>query len=131
MSAHKNLPIYRLAQQLVSHLHQSTRKAPRDLRHTLVQRLLDESVEICVRIVLANRTDSADRTTRAKRITAAMESIARVDVLLLVAREQHCLSMGAAAVAMEHIDKLGGQAHRWGAHTLGHGGQPESKPSRR
>lgn len=48
MSTHKNLPIYREAGRLVAHLHQSTRKAPRDLRHTLIQRLLDEATEVCV-----------------------------------------------------------------------------------
>lgn len=127
MSAHKNLPIYREALRLVGHLHQSTRKAPRDLRHTLIQRLLDEATETCVLIASANR---ATGEVRAERIEALTEAITRVDVLLLVAREQHCLSIGAAAVGMEHIDALGKQAHGWGKHTLGHGDRPESKASK-
>lgn len=131
MSAHKNLPIYRDAQRLVGHLHQSTRKAPRDLRHTLVQRLLDESIEICVRIASANRTDSSDKAERALRIEAVQETISRTDVLLIVAREQRCLSTGAAAVAMEAIDKLGAQAFGWAKKTLGHRDQPESRASKR
>jgi len=35
----KQLPVYKEAQRLVSLLHEATRKAPRDLRHTLVNRL--------------------------------------------------------------------------------------------
>ncbi len=54
MAIHKHLPIYRDAQRLVTELHDTTRKAPRDLRYTLVQRLLDEAVELCVDIADEN-----------------------------------------------------------------------------
>lgn len=126
MTAHQGLPIYREAIRLVGHLHQCTRKAPRDLRHTLVQRLLDESVQACVHIAMANKADKRDR---ADTIASLSATIARIDVLLTVAREQRCLSIGAAAVAMEHVDALGKQAHGWGRHTTSHSGKPESEPS--
>lgn len=126
MTAHQGLPIYREAMRLTAHLHQCTRKAPRDLRHTLVQRLLEESVQACVHIAAANKAATANR---AAAIAALSATITRIDVLLHVAREQHCLSTGAAAVAMEHIDALGKQAHGWGRHTNSHGGKPESGPS--
>jgi hypothetical protein len=104
MAPSANLPIYREAYRLVSHLHQSTRKAPRDLRHTLVQRLLDESVELCVDISDANRNSGA---VRAESLTRLQRRVGRVDTLLTIAREQHCLSTGAAAVGMEHVDAQG------------------------
>jgi hypothetical protein len=87
MAPSANLPIYREAYRLVSHLHQSTRKAPRDLRHTLVQRLLDESVELCVDISDANRNSGA---VRAESLTRLQRRVGRVDTLLTIAREQHC-----------------------------------------
>ncbi len=126
MTAHQGLPIYREAIRLVGHLHQCTRKAPRDLRHTLVQRLLDESVQACVHIATANKADTRDRATA---IAALAATITRIDVLLGVAREQRCLSLGAAAIAMEHVDALGKQTHGWGRHTNSHGGKPASGPS--
>lgn len=114
MTAAKHLPIYRDAYRLVAHLHQVTRKAPRDLRHTLVQRLLDETVECCVDIADANRATGPDRAARIERLAGR---ISRVDTLLTIAMEQHCLSTGAAAVAMEHADALARQAHGWARHT--------------
>ena len=94
MAAAKHLPIYREAYRLVAHLHQATRKAPRDLRHTLVQRLLDETVECCVDIADANRASGEDRAARIDRLA---NRIHRVNTLLTVAMEQRCLSTGAAA----------------------------------
>lgn len=121
MAPHANLPIYRSAYRLVSHLHQATRKAPRDLRHTLVQRLLDEAVEVCVDVADANRNSSQDRIAV---LMSLQRRIGRLDTLLQVAREQHCLSTGAAAVALGHLDELGRQAHGWTRSTRqdsGHG----------
>ncbi len=115
MAATANLPIYRSAYRLVSHLHSATRKAPRDLRHTLVQRLLDESVEICVEIADANRNSGP---TRKDLLSQLQRRVGRVDTLLQIAREQHCISTGAAAVAMEHIDQLAKQSTGWQKATI-------------
>ena len=50
MAAAKHLPVYKEASRLVRHLYETTKKAPRELRYTLVQRLLAESVELIVDI---------------------------------------------------------------------------------
>lgn len=109
MARVKNLPIYREAQRLVTHLHQCTRKAPRDLRHTLIQRLLDETIETCVDIADANRATQ----TRPDILDRLASRTHRVGTLLNVAMEQRCVSTGAAAVAMQHIDSLTRQTHGW------------------
>jgi len=106
----KQLPVYKEAQRLVSLLHESTRKAPRDLRHTLVQRLLSEAVEIIVDIDTANKQSNQDRVDA---IRSAQQRVARLDVLLFVSMEQRCLSRKAAVKAMAHIDGLGKQLHGW------------------
>ena len=110
MAKVKQLPIYKEAQRLVSVLHDTTRKAPRDLRHTLVQKLLSESVELIVHIDSANKSSMEKRL---EHIQTAQKCVARLDVLLFVSLEQRCLSKGAAAKAMEHIDSLGKQVHGW------------------
>lgn len=136
MAAAKHLPIYREAYRLVAHLHAATKKAPRDLRHTLVQRLLDEAVECCVDIADANRATGPERVDRINRLASR---VARVETLLAVAMEQRCMSTGAAAVAMERTDSLARQTHGWARHTrrpgadtpktAGHGLLPEPDPS--
>lgn len=126
MARHKNLPIWRDAHRLVDQLHATTRKAPRDLRYTLVQQLISEAVEICVDIADANR---ATGTHRSDRLANLQRRTTRVDVLLQVAMDQHCISLGAAANAMETLDAVSRQAHGWAKHTnVGHG-QPEPAPS--
>lgn len=110
MAKVKQLPIYKEAQRLVSLLHDTTRKAPRDLRYTLVQKLLSESVELIVDI------DSANKSSMEKRVAyiqTAQQRVTRIDILMFVSLEQRCLSKGAAIKAMEHIDALGKQVHGW------------------
>ena len=106
----KQLPVYKEAQRLVSLLHEATRKAPRDLRHTLVQKLLTEAVELIVNIDTANRNELE---ARVKNIQLAQQRVARLDILLFVSMEQRCLSRKAAIKAMEHVDGLGKQLHGW------------------
>lgn len=117
MAKSKSLPAYKEAQRLVSVLHETTRKAPKELRLTLVQRLLSESVEVIVDIDTANRLQGH---ARANQIERAKRRSARLDVLLFVAMEHRCLSKGAAGKAMEHIDDLRRQLHGWGKQTTDH-----------
>lgn len=67
MAIHKHLPIYRDAQRLVHQLTESTRKAPRDLRYTLVQQLVNESVELCCDIAPHRRSLRRSTVKRANR----------------------------------------------------------------
>ena len=106
----KQLPVYKEAQRLVSQLHDSTRKAPRDLRHTLVQKLLTEAVELMVDIDSANRNEL---DVRVEHIQFAQQRVARLDVLLFVSMEQRCLSRKAAFKSIENVDNLGKQLHGW------------------
>lgn len=122
----KHLPIWRDAHQLVHTLYQSTRKAPRELRHTLVTQILTEAVEVCVHIDTANRRRGQER---ADAIAQLQTSIARVSVMLPIALEHRCLSTGAAATAIEHTDAVSRQAHGWRESTLSPSQQPDPEPS--
>lgn len=117
MAKSKSLPAYKEAQRLVSTLHETTKKAPKELRHTLVQRLLSESVELIVDIDTANRVQGH---ARSNQIAKAQKRNSRIDVLLFVAMEQRCLSKGAAAKAIQHLDQLGKQLHGWARQTASH-----------
>jgi len=77
MAKSKSLPAYKEAQRLVSTLHETTKKAPKELRYTLVQRLLSESVELIVDIDTANRLQGH---ARGNQITKAQRRNARLDV---------------------------------------------------
>lgn len=110
MAKSKDIKAYKEAQRLVMKLHETTKKAPKELRFTLVQRLLSESVEMIVDIDSANRARGQDRV---EKLELAKKRNARLDVLLFVAMEQRCLSKDAAAQAIQHVDNLGKQLHGW------------------
>lgn len=125
MAAAKHLPVYKEANRLVRHLYETTKKAPRELRYTLVQRLLTESVELIVDIDSANRHEKQERLDFIKQ---AQKRVVRLGVLLSAAYEQRCLSKGAAALCIKSISDLEKQMFGWGKHThkgLAVVGQPE------
>lgn len=97
------------------HLYQTTKKAPRELRFTLVQKLLNEAVEILVDIDTANRTYEAPK--RLSHLRSLQQRILRVGVLLTAAFEQRCLSHGALAVCIETMGSMERQALGWTVQT--------------
>jgi NTP pyrophosphatase (non-canonical NTP hydrolase) len=127
MVAHKHLPIWRDAQRLTMHLHEATTKAPREMRYTLVQRLLSESVEVSVAIANANR---AKGSRRKESLGDVLDHLVRINILLQVALQQRCLSRRSAAHAIEMLDTISKQAHGWERSTIGHG-KPELGASTR
>ena len=130
MAKAKQLPVYKEAQRLVSVLHETTKKAPRELRYTLVQKLLTEAVEIIVDIESANKSSLGERV---QHLDAAQKRVARIDILLFVALEQRCMSKGAAAKAMSHIDSLGKQVYGWASNSqnqVARSKKPESDKSK-
>ena len=110
----------------MTELHSTTRKAPRDLRYTLVQQLLEQAVELCVDIADANRASGAQRATH---LATLQQRIVRVEVLLQVALDQRCLSLGAAAKAMQTSDDVARQAYGWARSTNVDHGTPEPRLS--
>jgi hypothetical protein len=91
-----------------------------------VQQLVNEAVELCCDIADANRaTDHA----RAHQLDKLQRRTARIDILLQVATDQRCISLGAAANAMEHLDKVGKQAFGWARATNVSLGTPEPATS--
>lgn len=114
MAKSSNLPVYKTAQRLCAALHETTKKAPKELRATLVQRLLNESVDLVVDIDSANRTFAQ---IRKEEINTAQKRAARIDALLFVASDQRCISLGAFALCVSHIDEVKKQLHGWAAQT--------------
>jgi hypothetical protein len=114
MAAAKHLPVYKEASRLVNHLYATTKKAPRELRFTLVQRFLSESVELLVDIDAANRSSKHERLSY---IREAQKRAVRVSVLLATAYEQRCLSRGALALCIESMAMLEKQLFGWARHT--------------
>jgi len=115
MRGSQNLPLYKAGTQLVSHLYQTTKKAPRELRYTLVQRLLSEAVEALVDVDEANRT--FEPSERLLCLRNLQKRIVRIGVLLTTAFEQRCLSTGAMALCVQTVDAFDAQLTGWAKQT--------------
>lgn len=126
MKHNRHLPIWKDAQELLRLLYEGTQKAPRELRPTLVRRLLDESVELCVHVDQANR---ARGSARVREIIGAQRAAARIAVLLPIAIDRRCMSLGAGALAVEKQDAVSRQAHGWRESTLSSSRGAESSVS--
>jgi len=100
---------------LVSHLYQTTKKAPRELRYTLVHRLLSESVEALVDIDAANRC--FEPRERLSTLRELQKRVVRIGVLLTTAFEQRCISTGAMALCIQTIDAFDAQLTGWAKQT--------------
>jgi hypothetical protein len=110
MAKSKDLPAYKEAQRLVCTLYDSTKKAPREFRLTLVQRLLSEVVDLVVDIDTANRSSAEERV---RCLLEIQKRMSRIDTLIFVGMEQRCLSRGAASKAILQIDSLSRQISGW------------------
>jgi hypothetical protein len=110
----KHLPAYKAASVLVRQLYDTTKKAPRELRYTLVHRLIGESVDLLVDIDSANRSESE---VRFGFIREAQKRMVRINVLMTAAYEQRCISKGAAALFVESLSTLEKQLEGWARYT--------------
>ena len=115
MRGSQKLPVYKAGTQLVSHLYQTTKKAPRELRYTLVHRLLSEAVEALVDVDEANRL--FDPKERLLCLRNLQKRIVRIGVLLATAFEQRCLSTGAMALCIQTVDTFDAQLTGWAKQT--------------
>ena len=104
-----------MGHQLVLHLYQTTKKAPRELRYTLVQKLLSEAVEALVDIDSANRIYEA--AERLGHLRSLQRRMLRIGVLMTAAFEQRCLGHGAMAVCIATLDDMEHQALKWAIQT--------------
>jgi len=115
MASAKHLPVFKEGNRLVLSLYQTTKKAPRELRYTLVQKLLSEAVELIVSIDTANRQQEPGK--RLAEIRDVQKSHVRIGVLLTAAYEQRCLSKGAMTACLLHMEALGKQIVGWAKYT--------------
>ena len=112
MAIHTNLPIYKVAYDLFSHVTQITRNMPRDFRASVGGKIRDECVELLVLIFRAN--SAADKTPH---LGALIERLQVAELLLRLSRDMHFISTTQYARAIELTSSVGKQANGWRKHS--------------
>lgn len=108
MGMHTNLPIYKVAYDLLSLATDITRNIPRDLKAGLGAKVRDECIEVLVLIARAN-------SCRDKRqhLTALVERVQVIEFLLRVFRDKRFISNPQHAEAILLTASIGKQATSW------------------
>jgi len=111
MALHHQLPIYKLAYDLLSVTTDITRNIPRDFKRLIGEKVREECVEILVLIFRANV--ARNKTTH---IEDLLERLQVVELLLRLSKDKHFISTKQYARAIEITDGIGRQATGWKKH---------------
>jgi hypothetical protein len=108
MAIHTSLPIYKVAYDLFHEVTEATRNMPRDFKLSLGGRIRDEALEIVTLIFRANVS-----TDKVPHLTALLEHVQVVELLLRLSRDMRFISTVQYARAIGFTDNVGKQAMGW------------------
>jgi len=111
MALHHQLPIYKLAYDLLSATTDITRNIPRDFKRLIGEKVREECVEILVLIFRANVARN-----KTPHIEDLLERLQVVELLLRLSKDKRFISTKQYARAIEITDGIGRQATGWKRH---------------
>ncbi len=108
MALHSQLPLYKTVHELTQAVIVTKRNMPRDYKHTLGDRMVDELIAIAVLVFRAN-------VARDKRqhLDEMLERKEVADFLLRLAVDLRCISTGQYAALVKLLDSVGKQTNGW------------------
>jgi hypothetical protein len=111
MALHTDLPVYKLAYDLLSLAADLTRNMPRDFKNSLGQRIRDECVAMIVLIGRVNATREIPR--RVPHLTELLERLEVAQLLLRLSHDKKFIAPKQWAHAVQLIEAIGRQAGGW------------------
>ena len=108
MALHTELPIYKVAYDLLDAITDLAKNMPRDFKASIGGKLRDECVEIVVLIFRANTAQE-----KAPHLSTLIERLQVAELLLRLSRDKRLISTGQYAKAIELTNSVGKQAGGW------------------
>ena len=105
---HTQLPIYKVAYNLLDLVTDLAKNMPRDFKHSLGGKLRDECLEIVTLVFRANV--AADKVPH---LGILIERQQVIDLLLRLSRDKRFISTSQYAKAIELTGSIGKQANGW------------------
>lgn len=121
MAITSDLPIYKVAYDLLDAITDLARNMPRDFKLSIGGKLRDECVEIVTLIFRANCARE-----KAPHLDALIERLQVAELLLRLSRDKRLISTGQYAKAIKLTDQVGKQAGGWRKYAM----SPASSGSR-
>lgn len=108
MALHTDLPIYRVAYDLLDTITDLAKNMPRDFKHSIGGKLRDECVDIVVLIFRANCARD-----KAPHLDGLIERLQVTELLLRLSRDKQLIATRQYAKAIELTNQVGKQANGW------------------
>jgi len=108
MALHKDLPVYKLAYDLLCLATDLTRNMPRDFKASLGGRLRDECLDVLLLVARANAAQD-----KGPHLSALLEHLQVVELLLRLAHDKRFISHSQYARSVQVTDSVGAQAGGW------------------
>ncbi len=108
MALHTELPIYKVAYDLLDAITDLAKNMPRDFKQSIGGKLRDEGVEIVTLIFRANCARE-----KAPYLDKLIERLQVAELLLRLSRDKRLISTGQYAKAVDLTNKVGKQAGGW------------------
>jgi hypothetical protein len=108
MALHSQLPIYKVAYDLLGVATDVTRNMPRDYKASIGARIRDECVDLVILIFRANV--ARDKTPH---LDALLERLQVAELLFRLSKDKKFISTGQYAAAIELTNSIGKQANGW------------------
>jgi len=108
MAMHTDLPIHKVAFDLLSLATDVTRNIPRDFKAGLGAKVRDECIEVMVLIARANAAQD-----KQQHLSTLVERVQVIEFLLRLFKEKRFISVAQHAKAIELTASIGKQANAW------------------
>ena len=108
MAIHTNLPIYKVAYDLLDAITDLSKNMPRDFKVSIGGKLRDECVEIVTLIFRANVSQD-----KANHLMSLIERQQVLELLIRLSRDKRLISTGQYAKVIELTSSIGKQANGW------------------
>lgn len=108
MALHTELPIYKVAYDLLGAVAELAKNMPRDFKQSIGGKLRDECVDVVTLIFRANCARE-----KAPHLDTLIERVQIAELLLRLSRDMRLISTGQYAKAVELTNKVGKQANGW------------------
>jgi hypothetical protein len=112
MAIHTELPIYKLAYELLSVATDLTKNMPRDYKASIGATIRKECVDALTLIFRANC--ARDKTPYLDKL---LERVQVAELLFRLSKDKRFISAGQYAAAIAITDKIGRQANGWRKHS--------------
>jgi len=108
MALHSNLPIYKVAYELLQLVTKLVKDMPRDAKVSMGSKLRDECISMVVMIFRANVARN-----KTEHLLNVIEHVLVAELILRLSKDMHFIPHGGYAQAILLTDSIGKQANGW------------------